>query len=97
MMYTIGSYRWGRILLLNGAFSQVLLPTSGIIAGFTSATFEAKAYLMPTVQSWTQEPNSSALGVISHSYPVACERTARALGLHALDQEDEHHRQLQPA
>eukprot|EP00959_Pyramimonas_sp_CCMP1952_P297638 6226550-Pyramimonas_sp.AAC.1 len=53
----------GGILLLHGAFSQMLYPTTGTIAGSTSATFEAKAYLMPAMQSWPHGPNSSALGV----------------------------------
>eukprot|EP00959_Pyramimonas_sp_CCMP1952_P207408 4338897-Pyramimonas_sp.AAC.1 len=45
LIYTVSTYRWQRLLLLDGAYSQGLTPTSGIVAGSTSATYEAKAFM----------------------------------------------------
>eukprot|EP00959_Pyramimonas_sp_CCMP1952_P202150 4226983-Pyramimonas_sp.AAC.1 len=63
VLYTIGAYRWTRVLLMDGACGPSLCPHSGIIAGSTSATFEAKACLLPTVKSWAYEPDHSRHGV----------------------------------
>eukprot|EP00959_Pyramimonas_sp_CCMP1952_P107509 2247570-Pyramimonas_sp.AAC.1 len=45
LIYTLSTYKWKIILLLDGAYSQPLYTNRGIVAGSTSATYEAKAFI----------------------------------------------------
>eukprot|EP00959_Pyramimonas_sp_CCMP1952_P230778 4824376-Pyramimonas_sp.AAC.1 len=49
LAFTAGTYSWKRFLLLDGAYADALWPTRGIVAGSTSATYEAKAFMLPSV------------------------------------------------
>eukprot|EP00959_Pyramimonas_sp_CCMP1952_P177030 3700137-Pyramimonas_sp.AAC.1 len=47
-----------RYLLFDGAHSEGITPTLGIVAGSTSATYEAKAFMLPSVQRSTGVPDT---------------------------------------
>eukprot|EP00959_Pyramimonas_sp_CCMP1952_P106734 2231551-Pyramimonas_sp.AAC.1 len=48
---------------MDGAYGPTLNPYRGVIAGSTTATYEVKSYLMPTITSWKLKPESSGIGL----------------------------------
>eukprot|EP00959_Pyramimonas_sp_CCMP1952_P422206 8844428-Pyramimonas_sp.AAC.1 len=47
--FVIHTYRWARVLSMEGVVSEELVPGEGIIAGSSTATFGIKCYCIPTV------------------------------------------------
>eukprot|EP00959_Pyramimonas_sp_CCMP1952_P397448 8327995-Pyramimonas_sp.AAC.1 len=48
---------------MDGAYGPTLNPHRGVIAGFTTATYEVKSHLISTIRPWKLEPESSGKGL----------------------------------
>ncbi|CAK0794176.1 unnamed protein product, partial [Prorocentrum cordatum] len=55
----LDSYRWPRRLLMDNAVGEPLYPTRGIVAGSSTATFEVKGYMIPTIRDTTINEGTS--------------------------------------
>ena len=60
---SISTYRWPRFLQLDRLIAKALFPTSGIVAGSFSATFEAKAFLIQIGRRMCQRHKEVQLGI----------------------------------
>eukprot|EP00959_Pyramimonas_sp_CCMP1952_P183926 3845607-Pyramimonas_sp.AAC.1 len=66
LLFNIQTYRWPRRLLLDGSISSPACPYRGITAGGSSATYEAKSYMMP-IMTQALDPHSEGLSACIHN------------------------------